>query len=45
MNPVEEFKNQVQRNITGLAGDRELRESTHAWIRRSNAHGYTYNFS
>ncbi len=45
MNPIEEFKATVQRNIAGLAQDRELLDLTHSWVRRSNLHGYTYNNS
>lgn len=45
VNPIEEFKASVQRNIDGLAADQELLAATHAWIRRSNLHGYTYNYS
>jgi cephalosporin hydroxylase len=43
--PIEEFKASVQRNIDGLAGDGELLDTTHEWIRRTNLHGYTYNYS
>lgn len=45
MNPIEEFKASVQRNIDGLTEDSELLGATHAWIQRSNLHGYTYNYS
>lgn len=45
VNPIEDFKASVQRNIDGLGGDQELLGATHAWIRRSNVHGYTYNYS
>ena len=45
MKPIEEFKASVQRNIDGLAGDGELLDTTHEWIRRTNLHGYTYNYS
>lgn len=45
VNPIEEFRVSVQRNIDGLAGDEELLGATHEWIRRSNFHGYTYNYS
>jgi len=45
MNPIEEFKAIVRRNIDGMAEDRELLGITYAWIRRSNLHGYTYNHS
>lgn len=45
MDPIEEFKASVKRNIDGLAGDSELFDTTLAWIRQSNRHGYTYNYS
>lgn len=45
MNPNAKFAAIVKNNIDGLGGDHELRGITNTWIRRSNLHGYTYNFS
>ncbi len=45
LDPIEEFKASVRRNIEGLAADDELSETTLDWIRQSNRHGYTYNYS
>lgn len=44
-NPVKAFQDSVQNNIDGLGRDHELLEITHAWVRRSNLNGYTYNYS
>lgn len=43
--PVLAFQAQVGTNIAGLGADRELLALTHDWVRHSNRHGYTYNFS
>ena len=45
MDPIKKFKCDVQRNIEGLAKDSELLDITLSWIRKSNRHGYTYNYS
>lgn len=45
VNPVEEFKEIVKRNIDGLSEDSDLYNTTLAWIRQSSRYGYTYNFS
>jgi cephalosporin hydroxylase len=43
MNPLEEFRLKVSKNIDALGSDSALRETTLSWIRQSNVHGYTYN--
>jgi cephalosporin hydroxylase len=43
--PAKAFQEQVRTNITSLGRDRDLLDITHAWIRRSNLYGYTYNYS
>jgi cephalosporin hydroxylase len=43
MNPLEEFRLKVSKNIDALGSDPGLRETTLSWIRQSNVHGYTYN--
>lgn len=45
MKPTENFKNEVSENIRQLGEDPELLKMTHNWIKQSNQHGYTYNFS
>ncbi len=45
VDPIEEFKGLVKRNIEGLSEDAGLSNTTLAWIRQSSQHGYTYNFS
>jgi cephalosporin hydroxylase len=45
MNPSAKYAKDVKNNIDGLGDDAELRNVTNTWIRRSNLHGYTYNFS
>lgn len=44
MDPVEEFDRQVHNNVRRLGADSGLLELTHAWIRKTNEYGYTYNF-
>lgn len=44
-NPVKAFQDLVCSNIDGLGRDCELLDITHAWIRRSNLNGYTYNYA
>ena len=43
--PVKLFQEEVKQNIDALGQDAHLMDMTLAWIERSNAHRYTYNFS
>ncbi len=43
MNPLEDFRQSVSRNIDALASDTALLKTTLQWIIQSNAYGYTYN--
>jgi cephalosporin hydroxylase len=45
MNLFEQFDEQVKNNIIALGADNNLYKTTMSWIRQSNAHGYTYNYS
>ena len=45
MNPIEEFKEEVRRNIAGLAGDRDVQALSRIWIREIARHRYAYNFT
>jgi cephalosporin hydroxylase len=45
VDPVLKFKEEVARNIAALSADSALKALTLSWMERSNAHGYTYNFS
>jgi cephalosporin hydroxylase len=44
-NKTEEFKREVQQNIAGLGGDRDLQGLSNIWIRETSRHRYTFNFS
>jgi cephalosporin hydroxylase len=41
---VEQFNEEVQRNIASLASDVVLHDDTRKWINRAATHKYTYNF-
>ena len=45
MNPIEEFKEEVLRNIAGLAGDKDVQALSRIWIREIARHRYAYNFT
>lgn len=45
MDPVEEFKAEVQRNIDNLVTDDAFRELSRQWIKESSLRHYSYNFS
>ncbi len=45
VNPSEDFHFQVLKNIQDLENDSVLHETTLSWIKKSNVHGYTYNFN
>ncbi|MCT7974883.1 cephalosporin hydroxylase family protein [Laspinema olomoucense] len=45
MNPLEDFKRQVENNIAGLSGDRDIQALSRIWSRETNQNRYTYNFS
>ncbi len=45
MDPAEEFRLEVSRNIEGLIADRELQEFSLQWLQKTLKHRYSYNFS
>ncbi|WP_313484950.1 cephalosporin hydroxylase family protein [Stutzerimonas kunmingensis] len=45
MNPIDDFKKQVSKNIDALGKDKDVQALSRIWSRESNKHGYTYNFS
>jgi cephalosporin hydroxylase len=45
MDPIQKFNAEVRENIAKLGQDAEMLKLTHDWIRHSNRHGYTYNYS
>ena len=44
MDPIDEFKAQVAKNIEGLASDLDVQELSRTWSQQTNRNGYTYNF-
>ena len=44
MSMDEEFRHEVQRNIDGLAADRDLQALSRVWVREVTPHRYAYNF-
>ena len=44
MKPDEQFEQEVQRNIEGLAGDSDLQALSRIWLREITPHKYAYNF-
>ena len=44
MSPDEQFEQEVQRNIEGLAGDRDVQALSRIWLREITPHKYAYNF-
>lgn len=44
MNPLEQFKQEVQDNIKGLSDDQALQELSREWIRDIACHKWSYNF-
>jgi len=45
MNPVEQFKNEVEENIKGLGEDVDLQAISRIWVREISPHKWAYNFS
>jgi cephalosporin hydroxylase len=45
MDPVEQFRKEVARNIAGLGEDRDMQDLSRIWLRDTLPHRYTYNFS
>lgn len=45
MDPVKQFREQVQANIDGLGRDRDMQDLSRIWLRDTLKHRYTYNFS
>ena len=44
MKPDEQFEEEVQRNIEGLAGDADVQALSRIWLREITPHKYAYNF-
>ena len=44
MSPDEQFEQEVQRNIEGLAGDPDVQALSRIWLREITPHKYAYNF-
>ena len=44
MKPDEQFEEEVQRNIEGLAGDPDVQALSRIWLREITPHKYAYNF-
>jgi cephalosporin hydroxylase len=45
MNPIEEFKEEVRKNIAGIAKDKDVQALSRIWIREIARHRYAYNFT
>lgn len=45
MDPVKQFREQVDVNIEGLGKDRDMQDLSRIWLRDTLKHRYTYNFS
>lgn len=45
MNPHEQFRDEVQRNIEGLGLDYDLQALSRIWVREISPHKWAYNFS
>ena len=45
VNPVQAFKEQVDRNVTALGRDPDVQALSRIWSRETNRYGYSYNFS
>lgn len=45
MDPIKSFEKEVQQNILGLGGDKDMLDLTRIWLRDTLKHRYTYNFS
>jgi len=44
MDPMEQFVEQVKRNIESLGKDQDMLDLTRIWLRDTFKHGYSYNF-
>ncbi len=45
MDPFKAFQLEVERNIAGLAADKDVQGLSRIWSRETNRNGYSYNFS
>jgi len=45
VNPIDEFRAEVQSNIEGLGKDRDMSDLSRIWLRDTLKHRYSYNFS
>jgi cephalosporin hydroxylase len=45
MDPIKQFREQIQDNIKGLGDDRDMQDLSRIWLRDTLKHRYTYNFA
>lgn len=45
MNKSEMFKKEVEQNISKMGEDKEIKNITNSWMKKSIEHNYSYNFS
>jgi len=45
VNPIDEFRAEVESNIEGLGKDRDMSDLSRIWLRDTLKHRYSYNFS
>ena len=45
MDPIKQFREQIQDNIKGLGNDRDMQDLSRIWLRDTLKHRYTYNFA
>ena len=45
MNPIDDFKKEVAENIRQLGEDKDVQALSRIWLRETNQHKYSYNFS
>ena len=45
MNKIEEFEKEVEKNINNIKNDKEMKEISGKWFKKSFSNKYSYNFS
>lgn len=45
MNKIEEFRKEVEENVNNIKNDKEMREISGEWFKKSFSNKYSYNFS
>lgn len=45
MNKIEEFEKEVEKNVNNIKNDREMKEISGKWFKKSFSNKYSYNFS